>query len=95
MNPLVVLLGGALLVGLLAGSSSETVKTGSCSWCDEVGASHLQAVNEQIKRFNSLADDCKKALAKVEKLKPIEFKSYADDINSVIYEFNSALNGNF
>lgn len=95
MNPLTLLLGGALLVGILAGSSSETVKISNSGWNDEVGSSHSNAVNDQIKKFNSFTNECKSALAKVEKLKPIEFKSKADEINSVLSEFNSAINGNF
>ena len=93
MGILSLLLGGALIAGILSDSGSS-VKKASCGWSDDVGSSYVNSFNGTVGRVNSITEDCKQELKEIEKLKPVEYKSRADEINSVLEAFNAAGRGN-
>lgn len=97
MNPLGLILGGvgALLVGVLASNSSNYVKAGSCGWCDEVGSSHLNALNKQVDEFNSLAKTCRDAIAAIGNIRSVEFTSQESIIDANISNYDAVAGGNY
>ena len=79
-------MGPFILAGIAAFSSSGPQVNVESKWNDDVGAPLQKKAAEACADVQASVEACQKALGKVEKLKPVEFRSEAENINRIIQE---------